>query len=110
MFDKGKAIAIGETALRHGLDPEYIERMWYDERVEGFEVERLPPRESNLIVIRFVRQPDGVLEMIAEDDATCYFVFHAQLVSPGGMTSLISEAFALLGFATGKQDGQEERP
>ena len=95
MFDENKSIIVGPSALEHGLDADYIEAMWRSRNVEGFEVERLPPKETNIIVIRFVRQPDGILEMIAEEEADSYFIFHAQLVPDGGETSLLREAFEL---------------
>ena len=95
MYDANKPIVIGPSALEHGLDADYIEEMWSSEDVEGFEVERLPPRETNLIAIRFVRQPEGVLEMIAEDEGSRYYVFHAQQVPNGKETSLLREAFEL---------------
>lgn len=95
MFDEEKRIVIGPSALEHGLEADYIEEMWNDQNIEGFEVERTPPKESNLIVIRFVRQPNGILEMIAEDKDDEYFIFHAQLVPEGSETSLLREAFEL---------------
>lgn len=93
-----KPVIVGETALKHGLSAEYIEEMWYDSSCEGFEVHRLPPRETNAITIRFLSCPDGILEMIAEDDLRCFYVFHAQVVPEGKMTTLIAEAFRLYGL------------
>ena len=95
MFNKDKYVVVGPSALEHGLKADYIEEMWRNENVEGFEVKRLPPKETNLIVIRFVRQPDGTLEMIAEDEGNSYYIFHAQLVPDGHETSLLREAFEL---------------
>ena len=70
-----KPTTVGPSTLEHGLDPDYIEEMWRSEDVEEFEVERHPPRETNTIAIRFVRQSDGTLEMIAEDEGQRYFIF-----------------------------------
>ena len=98
MLDTSKTVIVGESALRHGLTAEFIEEMWYDSNCEGFEVRRLPPRETNVIAIRFLPQPDGILEMIAEDGADHYFVFHAQIVPNGKTTSLLAEALELSGI------------
>ena len=95
MFDRNKNVVVGPSALNHGLKAAYIEEQWRKENVEGFEVERLPPRETNLIVIRFVRQSNGVLELVAEDEGDDYFIFHAQLIPDGKNTSLLKEAFEL---------------
>lgn len=54
------------AALKHGLSAEYIQEMRYDSSCEGFEVRRLPPRETNVIAIRLLSRPEGILEMIAE--------------------------------------------
>ena len=94
-------IEVTESALKHGLDAEYIQRMWYDTSCKGFEVSRMPPRESNVIAIRFIVQPSGTLEMIAAEYASVYRVFHAQIVSEGKTTSLLAEALALYGFRFG---------
>lgn len=93
-----KRIIVGTSALKHGLDAEYIERMWYDSSCEGFEVRGLPPRETNVIAIRFLARPDGILEMIAEDEVDHYYVFHAQLVPDGKATNLLVEALSLIGI------------
>lgn len=93
-----KAIEVSLSALKHGLEAEYIERMWYDDSCEGFEVRRLPPRETNLIAIRFLAQPEGILEMIAEELTQSYRVFHAQIVPNGKKSSLIVEALSLYGI------------
>ena len=84
--------------LAHGLEEDYIRKMWHDSNCEGFEVRRLPPRETNVVVIRILPCPEGILEMIAEEKLHGYYVFHAQIVPEGGTSSLIAEAFALYGF------------
>ena len=90
------------SALKHGLSPEYIKAMWTGAHTDGFEVRRLAPKESNIIVIRFVQQSNGTLEMLAEDRDRGYYVFHAQLVKEGHTTTLLREAFALLGLDIGR--------
>ena len=72
--------------------------MWYDTSCEGFDVRRMPPDETNVIAIRFIARPSGILEMIAEDKAAEYYVFHAQIFPGGKRTSLIAEAFLLAGL------------
>ena len=98
MYDERKTVVVGESALKHGLAAEYIERMWYDSTCEGFEVRRLPPQETNIIAIRFLVCPEGTLEMIAEDTQSGYYIFHAQIVPEGNTTNLIVEALRLSGI------------
>ena len=69
--------------------------MWYDSNCEGFEVRRMPPRETNIIAIRLLPVSGGTLEMIAEDKVDSYLVFHAQIIPEGKQSSLIEEAHAL---------------
>ena len=98
MCEETKEIIVGESALNHGLTADYIREMWYDSSCEGFEVRRTPPRETNVITIRFLACPNGILEMIAEEGVDNYYIFHAQIVPEGKMTSLIAEAFTLYGL------------
>ena len=100
MLEPSKTLAIGESVLKHGLTAEYIEAMWYDSSCDGFEVRRLPPKETNVIVIRLLPCPEGILEMIAEDELDRYFVFHAQIVPEGKSSTLVAEALELYGFFT----------
>ena len=58
----------------------------------------MPPRETNVIVIRILPCPEDILEMIAKYKLNGYFVFHAQIVPEGDMSNLIAEAFALYGI------------
>ena len=102
MIDEGKPVIVGDSALKHGLSAEYIEEMWYDSNCEGFDVHRMPPDETNVIAIRFLAQRDGILEMIAEDQVASYYVFHAQVIPDGKVSSLIMEAFALAGLVEGE--------
>ena len=93
-----KPVEVGPSALKHGLTTEYITEMWYDSSCEGFSVHRLPPDETNLIAIRFLPRPDGTLEMIAEDEPSRYFVFHAQVMPEGKKSNLLAEALVLAGL------------
>lgn len=98
MEDIRKPVIIGESALKHGLTADYIEEMWYDSNCDGFEVRRLPPRETNIIAIRLLARPEGILEMIAEESTCCYRVFHAQIIPEGKTSGLIAEALELIGL------------
>ena len=58
----------------------------------------MPPDETNVIAIRFLARPEGILEMIAEDGTESYYVFHAQIIPGGKVSNLIAEAFRLAGL------------
>ena len=58
----------------------------------------MPPDETNVIAIRFLACQGGILEMIAEDGVSSYYVFHARVIPEGKVSSLIEEAFRLAGL------------